>query len=83
MTYFGPVALLALIYAVIVLFGLQGHYVINEIGDVFRVAVPMLLYFSIMWTGTVLVAWRAGYTYKAVSQLLTDFAHNMMVHSCP
>lgn len=77
MIYFGPVALIALIYTVIVLFGLQGHRVINEIGDVFRVAVPMLLYFSIMWTGTVLIAWRAGYTYdKAVTQAFTASSNN-------
>lgn len=77
MVYFGPVALLALIYTVIVLFGLQGHRVISEIGDVFRVAVPMLLYFSIMWTGTVLIAWRAGYTYdKAVTQAFTASSNN-------
>ncbi len=84
MTYFGPVALLALIYTIIVLFGLQGHRVINEIGDVFRVAVPMLLYFSIMWTGTVLIAWRAGYTYdKAVTQAFTSSSNNLgYCHCC-
>ncbi len=77
MTYFGPVGLLALIYTVIVLFGLQGHQVINEIGDVFRVAVPMLLYFSTMWTSTVLIAWRARYTYdKAVTQAFTSSSNN-------
>jgi ACR3 family arsenite efflux pump ArsB len=46
MPWFGPVALLALIYTVLVLFGMQGERVIDEIGSVFRVAVPMLLYFS-------------------------------------
>jgi len=77
MTYFGPVGLLALIYTVIVLFGLQGHQVINEIGDVFRVAVPMLLYFSTMWTSTVLIAWRARYTYdNAVTQAFTSSSNN-------
>lgn len=76
-TCFGPVALLALIYTVIVLFGLQGHRVINEIGDVFRKAVLMLLYFSTRWTGTVLIAWRAGYTYdKAVTQAFTSSSNN-------
>ncbi len=46
MPWFGPVALLALIYTVLVLFGMQGKRVIEEIGSVCRVAVPMLLYFS-------------------------------------
>lgn len=56
MTYFGPVALLALINTVIVLIGLKSYQIIKEMGDVFGVAVPMLLYFFIMWTGTVLIA---------------------------
>ena len=74
---FGPVALLALIYTVIVLFGLQAHRVINEIGDVFRVAVLMLFYLSIMWTGMVVIAWRAGYSYdKAVTQTFTSSSNN-------
>ncbi len=37
--------------------------VIHDIGNVFRVAVPMLLYFSTMWTGTFLGCRRAGMRY--------------------
>ena len=37
--------------------------VIHDIGNVFRVAVPMLLYFSVMWTGTFLGCRRAGMHY--------------------
>lgn len=77
MTYFGPVALLALVYTIIVLFGLQGHRVIQEIGNVFRVAVPMLLYFTIMWIGTVSIAWRGGSKYDtAVTQAFTASSNN-------
>ena len=77
MTYFGPVALLALVYTIIVLFGLQGHRVIQEIGNVFRVAVPMLLYFAIMWIGTVLIAWRGGSKYNTtVTQAFTASSNN-------
>ena len=38
--------------------------VIDNIGSVFRVSVPMLLYFSIMWLGTFYGCWRAGLRYE-------------------
>ena len=37
--------------------------VIHDIGNVFRVAVPMLLYFSMMWFGTFLGCRRVGMRY--------------------
>ena len=41
----------------------MGWQVIHDIGNVFRVAVPMLLYFSIMWFGTFLGCRRVGMRY--------------------
>ena len=52
---FGPLALLALLYTIFVMFALQGQRVVAEIGAVCRVAVPMLAYFSLMWTAGFLV----------------------------
>ena len=92
MPWFGPVALISLIYTIIVLFALQGHQVgpmndqcklpmcvssetslvelrlmllnraqvIARIGDVFRIAVPLSLYFCIMWAGTFVLFWKLG-----------------------
>lgn len=48
----GPFALVALIYTIIILFAMQGKEVVDNLGDVARVAVPMVFYFSIMWCGT-------------------------------
>lgn len=47
--YIGPVALIALLYTIVVLFSSQATNIIENIGDVFRVAVPLLLYFAIMF----------------------------------
>ncbi|KAI9031860.1 sodium bile acid symporter family-domain-containing protein [Phycomyces nitens] len=47
--YVGPFALLGLIYTIIVMFANQGHHIIENIGSVFRVAVPLVLYFAIMF----------------------------------
>ncbi|KAL6298250.1 sodium bile acid symporter family-domain-containing protein [Sparassis latifolia] len=56
--YLGPIAPLGLLYTVIVLFAYQGHHIVHDIGPVFRVMVPLILYFTIMWVGTfALVRW--------------------------
>ncbi|KAG6835561.1 hypothetical protein H0H93_016996 [Arthromyces matolae] len=49
--YFGPFALLGLLYTILVMFAYQGHHIVQNIGSVFRVFVPMILYFIIMWSG--------------------------------
>ncbi|KAJ3513440.1 hypothetical protein NLJ89_g2944 [Agrocybe chaxingu] len=47
---FSPLALLGLLYTIIVLFAYQGHRIIRNLGPVFRVFVPQILYFTIMWS---------------------------------
>jgi len=49
---FSPLALLGLLYTIIILFAYQGHRIIHNLGPVFRVFVPQILYFFIMWTST-------------------------------
>jgi len=50
--YFSPIALLGLLYTILVLFAYQGHHIIHNLRPVFRVFVPMILYFVIMWSST-------------------------------
>ncbi|KAI9364779.1 arsenical-resistance protein [Pilaira anomala] len=47
--HFGPLALVGLIYTIIVMFANQGRHIIDNIGSVFRVAVPLFCYFIIMF----------------------------------
>jgi len=56
--YFSPLALLGLLYTIIVIFAEQSHRILHNIGNVFRVFVPMILYFVIMWTATFVMIWR-------------------------
>ncbi|KJA26671.1 hypothetical protein HYPSUDRAFT_180819 [Hypholoma sublateritium FD-334 SS-4] len=53
--FFSPFSLIGLLYTIIVLFAYQGHRILHDIGPVFRVCVPQILYFFIMWTGTFLL----------------------------
>jgi arsenite transporter len=55
---FSPLALLGLLYTILVMFAYQGHHIIKNISPVFRVIVPMVLYFAIMWSGAfMLIFW--------------------------
>ena len=55
---FSPFALLGLLYTILVMFAYQGHHIIHTLGPVFRVFVPMVLYFCIMWTAGFVLVWR-------------------------
>lgn len=53
-----------------VLFMMQGEQVVDNVGKVARVAVPMAAYFGILWTGTFLACRAAGVRYgHAVTQV--------------
>ncbi|RPD59888.1 arsenical-resistance protein ACR3, partial [Lentinus tigrinus ALCF2SS1-6] len=55
--YFSPLALLGLLYTIIVMFAYQGHHIVHNLGPVFRVFVPLIIYFVIMWTVTFAFVW--------------------------
>jgi ACR3 family arsenite transporter len=57
---FGPLALLGLLYTIIVMFAYQGHHIVRNLGPVFRVFVPMVLYFIIMWTSAFALTYTIG-----------------------
>ena len=50
--FFSPLALIGLLYTILILFSYQGHSIIHNLGPVFRVFVPQILYFIIMWNST-------------------------------
>jgi ACR3 family arsenite transporter len=47
--WFSPLSLIGLIYTILVMFAYQGHHILQNIRPVFRVFVPLILYFIIMW----------------------------------
>jgi ACR3 family arsenite transporter len=53
----------ALIFTIIVMFSLKGENIIALPLDVVRIAIPLALYFAIMWFGTFFIARRMGATY--------------------
>ena len=47
-----PIALWGLLFTIVVLFALQGEQITAAPLDVARVALPLLVYFALMWTGS-------------------------------
>jgi ACR3 family arsenite transporter len=73
----GPVALWGLLFTVVLLFALQGEKITNEPLDVSRIALPLLAYFALMWTGAFALAKRLGLGYsRSVSVAFTAAGNN-------
>ncbi|KAH9990653.1 sodium bile acid symporter family-domain-containing protein [Russula compacta] len=47
---FSLLSLIGLLYTILVMFAYQGHHIVNHLPQVFRVFVPMICYFIIMWS---------------------------------
>ncbi|CAO3684209.1 unnamed protein product [Umbelopsis vinacea] len=73
----GPLALIGLLYTIVVMFANQGHHIVTNIGSVFRVMVPMVCYFILMFFGTLLICRLMGFPYaQAVTQAFTAGSNN-------
>ncbi|MDA8392375.1 MAG: ACR3 family arsenite efflux transporter [Actinomycetota bacterium] len=72
----GPLALYGLLFTIVVLFALQGGTITRHPGNVALIAVPLLAYFAIMWTGGLLLGWRLGLPYERAATLAFTAAGN-------
>ncbi|MEX2558185.1 MAG: ACR3 family arsenite efflux transporter [Actinomycetota bacterium] len=59
----GPVALYGLLFTIVVLFALQGDAIASAPFDVARIALPLLVYFALMWTFSFALGLRMGLPY--------------------
>ncbi len=59
-----PTALIGLLFTLIVMFSLQGKYFVELPLDIIRVAIPLVLYFMLMFVISYLVAYKLGFSYE-------------------
>jgi ACR3 family arsenite transporter len=71
-----PVALWGLLFTIVVLFALQGKQITTHPLDVARVALPLLAYFALMWSGSFLAGYRLGFPYNRNASVAFTAAGN-------
>lgn len=75
--YVAPWSLIGLLYTIVVLFAYQGQQVVHQIVAVVRVAVPLVLYFVVIFFVTLWATHRAGFGYKlGTTQSFTAASNN-------
>lgn len=72
----GPLALYGLLFTIVVLFALQGEQITNRPLDVLRIAIPLLVYFAVMWGGGYLLGAALGLGYPRTTTLAFTAAGN-------
>jgi ACR3 family arsenite transporter len=72
----GPFALYGLLFTIVVLFAFQGETILAEPADVLRIALPLLVYFAVMWTGSFALGWRLRLPYPRTTTLAFTAAGN-------
>ena len=76
MSRLSPTALVGLLFTVVVMFSMKGGYIVRLPMDVIRVALPLTLYFIIMFTVSFLMSWMFGFTYPETVTLSFTAASN-------
>ncbi|KAI8916168.1 arsenite efflux protein-like protein [Gorgonomyces haynaldii] len=72
-----PLALLGLLFTIFVMFCLQGSQIVNQIGNVLRGAVPLILYFFLVFFGTLYASKKLGFSFPmAITQSFTAASNN-------
>lgn len=71
-----PTALIGLLFTVVMMFSLQGGKIISLPSDVLRIAIPLALYFVIMFLVSYIMSWKLGFNYEETATISFTAASN-------
>jgi arsenite transporter len=72
----GPLALIGLLYTIVLMFAMQGDRIIRLPLDVLRIALPLLVYFAVMFGLAFFISKKLGFDYQRTAALSFTAAGN-------